>query len=92
MRYFAAMPEVYESVRLAIDAAWGLPANGQRTCFTPSAEAPDIAPDGRVLLAVHPQFCEYSYVAEALPQLLASGQVAELTHAQWKSVLPPPPY
>jgi hypothetical protein len=92
MRYFAAMPQVYEAARLAIDEAWGLPAHGQRTCFTPAAEASDIAGDGRVLLAVDSQFCEYEFVAEMLPQLLASGQVAELTHGQWQSLMPPSPY
>jgi hypothetical protein len=44
------------------------------------------------LLSVDSQFCEYEFVAEMLPQLLASGQVAELSNAEWQSLLPPSPY
>ena len=91
IRYFAAMPQVYEAARLAIDEAWGLPAHGQRSCFTPAAEASDVASDGRVLLAVNSQFCDYEFVAQMLPQLLASGAVEEISEAEYMDAPTLPP-
>lgn len=82
-RFFRAEPEVSEHVRSVLDAAWGLPANGQLTCFAPASLSPkDIA--GRVLLAVDAAFCEYEEVAAILPSLLASGAVEEIDEATYR--------
>ena len=76
-RYFRASREVYEAVRVALDAAWGHPESGVATCYDPA----DVAPrddQGRMLLAVRSEFCEYAAVAVMLPELLASGAVDEV--------------
>lgn len=83
-RYFRAMPEVSEQVRLTLDAAWGLPSNGQVTCFAP-ADASPRDQQGRVLLAVDVSFCEYAEVAAMLPGLLASGAVEEIDEATYRA-------
>jgi len=83
-------PEVYESMRLQLDALWGHgPGTGTATCYTPVSEVPE-TDDGQVTLAVRKEFCEYAAVAALLPQLLASGQVRELTAAEYRSEQPPP--
>lgn len=70
--------ENYESLRLQLDAAWGHPKPGAETCVSPAANAPRNQA-GEILLAVHPEFCEYPAVASMLPSLLASGVVVEIT-------------
>ena len=93
MRYFrTADANLYESIRLQLDAAWGHPTpDGQTiTCFDPVAVAPRDA-GGRVLLAVNDEFCDYDAVAAVLPGLLASGAVEEITAADYKPALPPMP-
>lgn len=86
-RFFVASEAVYEQVRLTLDAAWGHPREGTATCVEPAATAPRDAM-GRVLLAVHAEFCQYPVASEMLPQLLASGAVAELTEAEYRAALP----
>jgi hypothetical protein len=83
-RFFRSSAEVYEQVRAALDVAWGLPANGQQTCFTPAPVG--IRDDSqRMLLAVDAEFCEYDAVAALLPGLLASGAVEEIDEATYRS-------
>ena len=79
-RYFRTSDAgLYESVRTQLDAAWGHPTpDGQTiTCFDPVAVAPRDA-EGRILLAVDEDFCNYEAVAAVLPGLLASGAVEEI--------------
>lgn len=91
-RFFRGDPAVYEQVRLALDAAWGhAPGTGTTTCYEPAATAPHDA-DGRVLLAVRAEFCEYVAVAAMLPELLASGAVEEIDEETYWASLPPSPY
>lgn len=93
MRYFrTADADLYESIRLQLDTAWGHPTpDGQTiTCFDPAAVAPRDAA-GRLLLAVHDEFCQYDAVAAVLPGLLESGAVAEITAAEYKPAVPPLP-
>lgn len=75
MRYFRAADVVYEQARLTLDAAWGHAP--PTTCIEPAARAPRDA-QGRVVLAVADEFCEFSTAADLLPQLLASGAVQEI--------------
>lgn len=88
-RYFRclAADEVYEQVRLSLDAAWGhVPP---MTCIDPAAVAPRDQ-DGRIILAVWDSFCQFAAVAEMLPQLLASGAVEEIDEAAYRASLPTP--
>jgi hypothetical protein len=102
MRFFVtADVELYEQVRAALDAAWGLPnSNGTVTCISPAAgvrvgeivliAAPRDAA-GRVLLAVLDEWCEWPPADEMLPQLLASGAVEEISEADYWALLPGAP-
>lgn len=93
MRYFCtADAALYEAIRLQLDAAWGHPsADGMTlTCFSPLAVAPRDA-SGRVVLAVHDEFCVWEPAATILPQLLASGAVMEITGAQYRDAIQTPP-
>jgi len=91
-RYFRSDAATYEAIRLQLDAAWGHgPGTGTDTCFEPAATAPH-DPEGRPLLGVRPEFCEYDAVAAMLPQLLASGAVEEIDEATYRAALPTPAY
>jgi hypothetical protein len=76
MRCFRTTSDaIYEQARLTLDAAWGHAA--PTTCIEPAATAPRDS-QGRIVLAVNDEFCEYSVAVELLPQLLASGAVSEI--------------
>jgi hypothetical protein len=93
MRFFrTADLSLYETIRLQLDAAWGHPsADGKTlTCFDPVSVAPKDKV-GRVMLAVHDQFCTWEPAATLLPQLIASGAVAEITEADYMAALPQAP-
>lgn len=81
-RFFRASEPVYTATLEHINAAWGLPANGQITAFAFAEDAPQDA-SGRCYLAVWDFFCEYEAVAAMLPQLLASGAVEEIDAATY---------
>jgi hypothetical protein len=83
-RYFRILQDaLYEQVRMGLDAAWGhVPPE---TCVDPAAVAPRDT-QGRILLAVRPEFCEFAEVAAMLPELLANGDVEEIDKATyWES-------
>ena len=93
MRYFRCESgdQAYEQARLALDAAWGHPNTETKTvtCIDPAAVAPRDA-EGRIVLAVNDEFCEYPAAAEMLPQLLASGAVSEMTEAEYRAAVESP--
>lgn len=91
MRFFRSDEATYEGVRLQLDAIWGHgPGTGTLTCYEPAETAPrDTA--GRLLLAVHDEFCAYEAVAAALPSLLASGAVEEISEDEYRASLPSGP-
>jgi hypothetical protein len=90
-RFFRADAATYESVRTTLDAAWGLPNDkGTTTCFAPVAAAPHDA-QGRVLVGLLPEWCTWEPAATLLPQLIASGAVAEITEADYMAALPQTP-
>ena len=88
MRFFRATEAVYEQARLTLDAAWGHVA--PTTCIDPAAVAPRDS-QGRIVLAVHDEFCEYSVAVDLLPQLLASGAVQEIDAATYDAAANPGP-
>lgn len=87
-RFFrTASDAVYEQARTTLDAAWGLPDDkGTTTCIEPAATAPRDS-QGRIVLAVNDEFCEYSVAVDLLPQLLASGAVEEIDAAAYRAAV-----
>lgn len=83
MRYFRARPAVYGNVRGTVDAAWGLPANGQLTALPPASDCPVVA--GLVYLSARADHCGYEPIATMLPQLLESGDVEEVDEGAYLS-------
>jgi hypothetical protein len=83
-RYFRADEATYEAVRLQLDAAWGLPASGQESCYAPAVRGVRDA-DGLMLLAVNDEFATWEPAATVLPQLLASGAVEEIDEETYRS-------
>jgi hypothetical protein len=75
---------LYEQVRLGLDAAWG--HTPPTTCIDPADVAPrDDA--GRIVLAVRQEFTEFPAAAAILPDLLASGQVVEISEAEYRAAI-----
>jgi alkylhydroperoxidase family enzyme len=88
-RYFRTNDaNLYESIRLQLDGAWGHPsADGlTKTCIDPASVGPRDA-SGRILLAVRQERCEWEPVTTLLPQLLASGGVEEIDAAAYDAVV-----
>jgi hypothetical protein len=81
--YRIADDQLYEQVRLSLDAAWG--HEPPTTCVDPAAVAPRDS-QRRILLAVRPEFVAFDAVAAMLPQLLASGAVEEINAAEYQPV------
>ena len=84
-RFFrTADSALYEQIRLGLDAAWGhVPPT---TCIDPADAAPrDDA--GRIVLAVRQEFAEFPAAAAILPDLLASGQVVEISEAEYRAAI-----
>ena len=91
MRYFrTAFDAVYEQARLTLDAAFGHPNATTKTvtCIDPANVAPRDT-QGRIVLAVDNEFCEYPVARELLPQLLASGAVEEIDEATYRAATQP---
>jgi hypothetical protein len=92
MRYFRTTPAVYAGICSQLDAAYGYPNAETKTERTlPLASDLPADADGRVYLAVDAAYCEYILPGEMLPQLLASGAVAEVDAAAYAALLPPSP-
>lgn len=86
-RYFRTSDEaLYEHVRLSLDNAWGHPTSGTLTCIDQASIAPRDA-QGRILLAVKPEFTAFPAAAAMLPDLLASGQVVEISEAEYLAAM-----
>ena len=89
-RYFRSDVATYESVRSALDAAWGFPNAGTVSCVLAAGDptAP-IDGQGRIYLAVTDEWCQWDEVASVLPSLLESGAVEEIDRAAYLASLPP---
>lgn len=84
-RFFRSNDDaLYEQVRLGLDRAWGhVPPT---TCIQPAATAPR-DDTGRIVLAVRREFTEFPAAAAILPDLLASGQVVEISEAEYRAAI-----
>jgi hypothetical protein len=88
-RYFVAASDAdWDQTVAALDAAWGFPDQYTTTCAPPASELPHDSA-GRPLVCVDAEFCEWPDVAAMLPQLIASGQAAEITEQQYRQGIVP---
>lgn len=89
MRYFRSTQDVYASICQQLDAAYGYPNEATKTVRTLPL-ASDLPSDslGRVYLAIQNDFCNFVLPSQMLQQLLASGAVEEITHAEYQAVIP----
>lgn len=88
-RFFCSDAAIYEAIRLSLDAAWGFPNSGTRSCYPPASEeyVPQDAA-GRLYLAVHAEWCEWPAVAAVLPGLLESEAVEEVDRDAYMAAMP----
>ena len=89
-RFFKAAPDVYESLRTEIDAAWGYPTPHTYTSIPPAAEQHKAA-DGDCIMGVKAEWLGWEPVATLIPQAIAAGLVAEITEAEYWAAMPPAP-
>lgn len=86
MRFFRITDDAtYEAVRLSLDAQWGHVA--PVTCVDPASVALRDS-SGAIVLGVRPEFVSFPAVSAALPSLIASGVVQEITRAEYEDALP----
>ena len=92
MRYFRSTPDVYASICVQLDAAYGYPNAETKTERTlPLASDLPADSEGRVYLAVAQEYCDYILPGQMLPELLASGAVQEVDAAVYAALLPAMP-
>jgi hypothetical protein len=85
-RYFRSSPQVYESMRQQLDAAFGYPNEHTQTVWAPVGAAV-MDTEGRCLLAVRSESCDRPQVAALLPGLIASGVVEEIDAETYQAAL-----
>ena len=94
MRYFLCLAgdAAYEQARLALDAAWGHPDAETKTvtCIDPASVAPRDA-QGRIVLAVNDEFCEYPAAQQMLAYMIQQGAATEITEAEYRAAANPNP-
>jgi hypothetical protein len=90
MRFFRCLDgdAAYEQARLALDAAWGLPNAETKTttCIDPAAFAPRDE-DGRIVLAVNDEFCEYPAGQQMLAYMIGGCAAEEITEAEYRAAV-----
>jgi hypothetical protein len=90
MRYFRceAGDEAYEQARLALDTSWGHPnpETNTLTCIDPARNAPRDS-QGRIVLAVNDEFCEYPAAQQMLASMTDQGAVTEITEADYRAAV-----
>lgn len=94
MRFFRCLAgdEVYEQIRLTLDAAWGHPNEATKTLTC--VDRAEVAPrdtQGRIMLATNEEFCGYTVAGELLDNVLAVGAIEEIDEATYLQELPQMP-
>jgi hypothetical protein len=78
-RFFHTQPEIYESIRNAMDAASGYPSTQADTWFAPIEDAPKDADGNPLIAAIEP----------IAAQFIAAG-AEELTAEEFQALQPQP--
>lgn len=88
MRYFRSEPNVYVSICVQLDEAYGYPNAETKTARTlPLVSELPKDQSGRVYLAIASDYCEYNLPSQILPQLIAAGSVAEISKGEYDAIL-----
>jgi hypothetical protein len=85
-RFFKSSSAVYAKVLETLDAAWGFPKLGFLHCFLPLEYAPKF--NGFAFLAIQAEDAEMEPAGEMLAGLIASGDVQEVTQADYVAAMP----
>lgn len=81
IRCFKATPAIYTIWYSTLNDAWQLPSNGQQSVLPPLDQTPQVG--GLAYFATLAHHCNYEPVATLLPAAIASGEVAEITPAEY---------
>jgi hypothetical protein len=88
MKYFCCLAgdAAYERARLSLDAAWGHPnaATKTTTCIDPATVAPRDQ-QGRIVLAVNDEFCEYPAAQQMLAYMISGGAAEEIIEGEYRA-------
>jgi len=92
MRYFKATKIVYQSICHQLDDAYGYP-NASTKTERALPLAGDLPSDssGLVYLAVSDEYCAFQLPADLLSQLLATGDVVEVSESAYAAITPEEP-
>lgn len=88
-RFFKSSPAVYATALATLDAEWGFPKQGFSHCFLPLNYAPQTG--GFAYLAIHQNDAEMEPAAALLADMMASGQVIEVTADEYRAAMPTVP-
>jgi len=91
-RFFRCYDDAaYEAARLALDSQWGHPTPDGRTvtCVDPASVGPRDA-EGRIMVAIRSEVCEWPAVAAMIDNLLSSGLGEEITREEYDVPRYPP--
>ena len=86
-RFFITDEATYESMRIAVDAAWGYPTSSTLTCVPPAAEQWHDA-EGRVVIALTLEWLSWEPVPSMIAGALAAGVVVEIDEATFWAAAP----
>jgi hypothetical protein len=91
MRYFRSLLAVYVDICRQLDAAYGYP-NAETKTERALPLATDLPSDsqGRVYLAISANYCDFILPSQMLPALLATGDVEEITAAEYQAAIEQP--
>ena len=86
-RFFATTDDVYESMRAAVDSAWGYPTFATLTCVPPAGEQWRDA-SGRVVIALTLEWLSWEPVPTMLGGAIAAGVVTEIDEPTFWAAAP----
>ena len=86
-RFFRAPDAVYESMRTAVDAAWGYPTEHTITCVPPAAEQWHDA-GGWCVIALTVEWLSWEPVPSLFAGALAAGHVEEIAEVTFWAAAP----
>ena len=94
MKYFLVPDAVYEATRSELDAVFNHPIHGPdgrvvtESCLRPASHPDNIRhADGRIAVAVPPEWLKLKGVPETLEQLVTDGLVEEITEKAFELLL-----